>query len=573
MHILPLFLPLACSLGGGDDRDGDGVDGLNDCNDFDPVVYPGGPELCDGVDQDCDDVVDEQATDAALWYVDEDNDGHGDPATEALLCEAPRQGVLVGDDCDDANPLTHPGADERCDGLDQDCDAVVDEAAVDADTWFVDGDGDGHGDPDAPLLDCGQPAGAARSADDCDDGEPLAWTGADEVCGDGVDNDCDGTPGDCALSGDVELDRAWLWVGEAGGEDAGASLALSDLDGDGGTDLVVGGPGHSPGLVSLGAGAVWRVPGPVTGSGELARSPLWEGTAFGQACGTSLVAPGDVTGDGVADLWVGAPGTNTLAGAALLVDGPWTGSGGDLGARAMVTGASGQELGTHLAGGVDIVAVGGRGVVHVVPSGGGVDRASLTGSGTLAVAVDDLDGDGVADVVVGDVAEGSVRLLLDPTGVLGDFYDVRWSGSGAGAAVAAGDLDGDGAPEVLVGAPLASSGGQVRALSAQAASLEAWLVELRGEPGDELGTTVGVVGDVGRGVVSWAAGGAEAVLLVDGHRTGGLEARDAELQLLGELPGAVAGGSVTGDAVGDVVVGLPTLDGVGAAAVVQGLGL
>ena len=70
-------------------------------------------------------------------------------------------------DCDDTDPDVHPGAEERCNGLDDDCDGAVPD---DED----DGDGDGE-----------------RGCEgDCDDGDPDRHTGADEVCN-GVDDDCD----------------------------------------------------------------------------------------------------------------------------------------------------------------------------------------------------------------------------------------------------------------------------------------------------------------------------------------------------------------------------------------------
>ena len=109
----------------------------------------------------------------------EDRDGDGLAAEEG--------------DCDDSNPAIFPGADEHCNALDDDCDGEVDEDdAVDASTWYADGDGDGHGDPGVEEVACYQPEGFVSEAGDCDDGEPLAWTGAEEVC-DEVDNDCDGT--------------------------------------------------------------------------------------------------------------------------------------------------------------------------------------------------------------------------------------------------------------------------------------------------------------------------------------------------------------------------------------------
>jgi Lectin C-type domain/Putative metal-binding motif len=64
------------------------------------------------------------------WYLDGDGDGRGDPAVMLSACEPPPQYVPFGDDCDDMDPARHVGADEICDGLDNDCDDAIDEASA-----------------------------------------------------------------------------------------------------------------------------------------------------------------------------------------------------------------------------------------------------------------------------------------------------------------------------------------------------------------------------------------------------------------------------------------------------------
>ncbi len=78
-------------------------------------------------------------------------------------------GWLRSEDCDDTDPDVHPGADERCNGLDDDCDGVIPTDETDDD------------------LD-----GQAECLGDCDDSSAATWDGAAEVC-DGLDNDCDGS--------------------------------------------------------------------------------------------------------------------------------------------------------------------------------------------------------------------------------------------------------------------------------------------------------------------------------------------------------------------------------------------
>lgn len=98
-----------------------------------------------------------------------------------------------GADCDDDDPAIFPGATERCDGVDQDCDGDATEGE-DASEWFVDRDADGFGDASAsPVVACEAPSGAVANATDCDDDNDGVHPGATEVCNEGeaVDEDCD----------------------------------------------------------------------------------------------------------------------------------------------------------------------------------------------------------------------------------------------------------------------------------------------------------------------------------------------------------------------------------------------
>ena len=170
------------------DADEDGYAEDVDCDDHNDRVHPDAVESCNEVDDDCDDAVDESVGD--LWYDDADGDLHGDPSTERQGCEA-EGGVASSDDCDDSDTQVHPGAAETCDGVDQDCDAQVDEDAADAPEWFIDYDGDGDGDDAYTIESCEQPEGYTDNDDDCDDTDATVNTAAEEVC-DAVDNDCDG---------------------------------------------------------------------------------------------------------------------------------------------------------------------------------------------------------------------------------------------------------------------------------------------------------------------------------------------------------------------------------------------
>ncbi|HND29571.1 MAG TPA: MopE-related protein, partial [Myxococcota bacterium] len=124
--------------------------------------------------------------------MDMDEDGYGDPGMEMQACPGAEGFVDNGDDCADANPDINPGADERCDGGDNNCNGSVDEdSATDATEWYLDSDRDGYGDPSTGRFACNQPFSYVSNPDDCDDSRQNASPRASEVCNYADDN-CDG---------------------------------------------------------------------------------------------------------------------------------------------------------------------------------------------------------------------------------------------------------------------------------------------------------------------------------------------------------------------------------------------
>ena len=176
------------------DNDGDGYDdivcGGFDCDDSNPDVNPGVEESryawnCDdGIDNDCDMIIDSQETTCDC------HDADGDGFSE--------YGYQCGPiDCDDGDPYTYPGAVETCDHKDNNCDGNIDEGLTTI--YYRDLDGDGYGNPNKTREDCEQPAGYVSDNTDCDDSDSEVNPGQEEVPGNGIDDNCDGEIDECLI--------------------------------------------------------------------------------------------------------------------------------------------------------------------------------------------------------------------------------------------------------------------------------------------------------------------------------------------------------------------------------------
>lgn len=175
------------------DADADGYDLTLDCDDNDPAINPGVPELCDGIDNNCDGNIDE-GFEIFTYFADADGDGFGNPDTPLQTCltAAPQGYVTNNLDCFDNDPNTYPGAPEICDGLDNDCNGEIDEG-LSFTLYYEDWDGDGFGTPQSKLPSCDTlpPGGFVANNLDCDDNDPLINPDMPELC-DGIDNNCNG---------------------------------------------------------------------------------------------------------------------------------------------------------------------------------------------------------------------------------------------------------------------------------------------------------------------------------------------------------------------------------------------
>ena len=298
-------------------------------------------------------------------------------------------------------------------------------------TWFEDRDVDGFGTDAVVEQTCGDaPSGYVATGGDCDDRDAAVFPGAAEVCGDGKVNDCGADAAEvvaaCTVSGEVTASVGSGAVVQGAATDAAGSAVASAGDVDG--DDVQELLVGAPGAAG-GAGEAWLYYG--GDDGALEADDSWVrfiGESVGDEAGAALAGLGDLNSDGDSDIGVGAPGADGEAGRAYIIL---------------------QDLDNDLPlADADLVFTGAN----------AGDRA-----GAAIAGVGDFNGDDALDVAIGapgaDDSTGRVYLITAITDGAYDLADATRvltglaAGSEVGAALLGMDLTGDGDMDLVVGAP------------------------------------------------------------------------------------------------------------------------
>jgi hypothetical protein len=160
-----------------------------DCNDNSSNQNAASTEICNGEDDDCDGTIDNGLI-FLDFYSDIDGDGFGAGDVTSSCTDLGSGYTNNNTDCDDTNTNTFPGATEICNSIDDNCDGQTDDGTLTV--YFIDNDGDTYGNPSVSILACTQPIGYTPDDTDCNDTNANINPGAEDIGGNGIDENCDG---------------------------------------------------------------------------------------------------------------------------------------------------------------------------------------------------------------------------------------------------------------------------------------------------------------------------------------------------------------------------------------------
>ncbi len=170
------------------------VTNSTDCDDNDASVNPAAPEVCDGIDNNCNGLNNDGLS-YFTYFSDNDGDGFGNVLStlDTCLTTAPIGYVANADDCNDNDAAIHPDAEESCDDIDNNCNGLINEGLTRY-IYYLDFDQDGFGTDSIEMDTCISfaPEGFVDNFDDCNDNDALINPAGEDIADNGIDEDCSG---------------------------------------------------------------------------------------------------------------------------------------------------------------------------------------------------------------------------------------------------------------------------------------------------------------------------------------------------------------------------------------------